>query len=267
MFDVGVYLVVVGIACKIIFVLAKSTQRLRALVAEEEARYSSPVEQPHRRSHDRGPRRIQHSNPERRVMQLETALLVGVMFTVATYLVLQRSFVKILFGFVILSNAANLRRARHVRPPGRQERPRWCSTPTRRWSTRCRRRSILTAIVIGFGVTAYLVFLLYRLFLDQRPPTRRNSTPNEPANRHALHELADRTHPAAAPHGGGRPVLGTARRRRAAGSWRCRRRRNSAVALLARRTRRSPDEHVRARPGRLVRRSSASCWWWICSRR
>lgn len=45
-FDVGVYLVVVGIACKIIFVLGKSTQRLRALVAEEEERYSSPVEQP-----------------------------------------------------------------------------------------------------------------------------------------------------------------------------------------------------------------------------
>lgn len=46
LFDVGVYLVVVGVACKIIFVLAKSTQRLGALVAEEEARYSSPVEQP-----------------------------------------------------------------------------------------------------------------------------------------------------------------------------------------------------------------------------
>lgn len=45
-FDVGVYLVVVGIACKIIFILSKSTQHLRALVAEEEARFSSPVEQP-----------------------------------------------------------------------------------------------------------------------------------------------------------------------------------------------------------------------------
>jgi len=45
-FDVGVYLVVVGVACKIIFALGKSTQRLRALVAEEEARYSSRVEQP-----------------------------------------------------------------------------------------------------------------------------------------------------------------------------------------------------------------------------
>ncbi len=45
-FDVGVYFVVVGIACKIIFVLGKSTQGLRALVTEEEARYSSPVERP-----------------------------------------------------------------------------------------------------------------------------------------------------------------------------------------------------------------------------
>ncbi len=46
LFDVGVYLVVVGVTCKMIFVFAKSTQGLRALVAEEERRYSSPVEQP-----------------------------------------------------------------------------------------------------------------------------------------------------------------------------------------------------------------------------
>lgn len=46
LFDLGVYLLVVGIACKLIFVLAQSTQGLRALVAEEERRYSSPLEQP-----------------------------------------------------------------------------------------------------------------------------------------------------------------------------------------------------------------------------
>ena len=45
-FDIGVFLVVVGSACKVIFVLGKSAQRLRALVAEEERRYSAPVEQP-----------------------------------------------------------------------------------------------------------------------------------------------------------------------------------------------------------------------------
>jgi multicomponent Na+:H+ antiporter subunit B len=45
-FDIGVFLVVVGVTCKIIFVLAKSTEGLRALVHEEEARYSSPRETP-----------------------------------------------------------------------------------------------------------------------------------------------------------------------------------------------------------------------------
>lgn len=44
LFDIGVYLIVVGVAGKIIFTLGKSTQRLRALAALEELRYSSPVE-------------------------------------------------------------------------------------------------------------------------------------------------------------------------------------------------------------------------------
>lgn len=100
-------------------------------------------------------------------MQLETALLVGVMFATATYLVLQRSFVKILFGFLILTNAANLLvLATSGRPDGKQapvvldaNAPMVDPLP---------QALILTAIVIGFGVAAYLVFLLYRLFLDQQ---------------------------------------------------------------------------------------------------
>ncbi|MCX8157906.1 MAG: Na(+)/H(+) antiporter subunit B [Verrucomicrobiae bacterium] len=46
LFDLGVFLVVVGVTTKIIFVLAKSTAGLRALVQDEEARYSSPRETP-----------------------------------------------------------------------------------------------------------------------------------------------------------------------------------------------------------------------------
>jgi multicomponent Na+:H+ antiporter subunit B len=46
LFDLGVYLVVVGVTCKIVFVFAKSTQGLRALVEEEEARYSAVMEKP-----------------------------------------------------------------------------------------------------------------------------------------------------------------------------------------------------------------------------
>jgi multicomponent Na+:H+ antiporter subunit B len=46
LFDIAVYLVVVGVTAKIVFVLAKSTEGLRALVQEEEARYSSARETP-----------------------------------------------------------------------------------------------------------------------------------------------------------------------------------------------------------------------------
>lgn len=45
-FDSGVLLVVIGMTCKILFVLGKSTEGLRALVKEEETRYASPVEEP-----------------------------------------------------------------------------------------------------------------------------------------------------------------------------------------------------------------------------
>ncbi len=56
LFDFGVYLVVVGITCKVIFVLGKSTQRLVALVAEDAARYASPVERPIEETEEEGGR-------------------------------------------------------------------------------------------------------------------------------------------------------------------------------------------------------------------
>jgi multicomponent Na+:H+ antiporter subunit C len=100
-------------------------------------------------------------------MQIETALLVGFLFTCATYLILQRSFVKILFGFVILSNAANLLVL------GMSGRPDGKSAPIvlgdgAPMVDPLPQALILTAIVIGFGLIAYLVLLLYRLFLDQK---------------------------------------------------------------------------------------------------
>jgi multicomponent Na+:H+ antiporter subunit C len=97
-------------------------------------------------------------------MQLDTALLAGLLFALAAWLILQPSFVRKLFGFVILSNAANLfvlmvsgdpagRSAPIIGDGGVPVDP-------------LPQALILTAIVIGFGVTAYLVMLLYRLFLD-----------------------------------------------------------------------------------------------------
>jgi multicomponent Na+:H+ antiporter subunit B len=59
-FDLGVYFVVVGIASKIVFVFAKSTQGLRALVVEEENRYSAITETPIESDSRRGPDASDH---------------------------------------------------------------------------------------------------------------------------------------------------------------------------------------------------------------
>jgi len=59
-FDLGVYFVVVGIASKIVFVFAKSTQGLRALVVEEETRYSAITETPIESDPRRGPDALDH---------------------------------------------------------------------------------------------------------------------------------------------------------------------------------------------------------------
>jgi multicomponent Na+:H+ antiporter subunit C len=100
-------------------------------------------------------------------MQLDTAILVGILFGCATYLILQSSFVKILFGFVILSNAANLLVLSMSGNPNGKAAP-IVGEEGLGLVDPLPQALILTAIVIGFGVTAYLVVLLYRLFLDQR---------------------------------------------------------------------------------------------------
>jgi len=100
-------------------------------------------------------------------MLTETAFLVGVLFTSGTYLILRRNFTKILFGFVILSNAANLLvLSVSGNPHGR--RPPVVLDPNQPMVDPLPQALILTAIVIGFGMTAYLVLLLYRIFLDYK---------------------------------------------------------------------------------------------------
>ncbi|MBX3183391.1 MAG: NADH-quinone oxidoreductase subunit K [Polyangiaceae bacterium] len=97
--------------------------------------------------------------------QLDTALLVVVLTSAAIYLCLSRELVRSLFGFLLLSNAANLvvlsvsgdpsgRRAASV---GEQ---------TSGYVDPLPQALILTAIVIGFSVAAYLTVLIYRTYVD-----------------------------------------------------------------------------------------------------
>lgn len=99
-------------------------------------------------------------------MQLETALLVGVLFSTATYLILQKSFVRILFGFVMLSNAVNLFVLAMSGEPSGKAAP--IITGSGEMVDPLPQALVLTAIVIGFGVAVYLIMLLYRIFLDAK---------------------------------------------------------------------------------------------------
>jgi multicomponent Na+:H+ antiporter subunit C len=98
-------------------------------------------------------------------MPIDTALLVGLLFACAIHLILHSSFTKILFGFVVLSNAANLLILSLSGDPSGKMAPLITGVAGPRVDP-LPQALILTAIVIGFGVTAYLVMLLYRLFLD-----------------------------------------------------------------------------------------------------
>jgi multicomponent Na+:H+ antiporter subunit C len=99
--------------------------------------------------------------------QLEAALLVAVLFGAGIYLCLARRFLNVLFGFLLISNGANLvllavsgdptgRRAPVVNVGGQA--PVVDPLP---------QALILTAIVIGMAVAAYLILLLYRLYVDR----------------------------------------------------------------------------------------------------
>jgi len=104
---------------------------------------------------------------------LDVSLLVGFLFTVGVYLVLERHLLSVFFGLAILANAANLFVLAMSGPPNGRASPivpREGATTT--LSTTLPsvdplpQALILTAIVIGSGVLMFAVFLVYRLFLE-----------------------------------------------------------------------------------------------------
>jgi multicomponent Na+:H+ antiporter subunit C len=104
------------------------------------------------------------------LLQTDLALLIGMMFAAGTYLVLQNSFVKVLFGFSLLAHGANLVIIAMAGSPWAKEAPivDGLAGLTVDRVDPLPQALVLTAIVIGFAITAYLTVLLYRLFLDYR---------------------------------------------------------------------------------------------------
>ena len=104
--------------------------------------------------------------------QLEAAVLVAVLAGCGLYLCLSRRFLRILFGFLMLSNAANLvLLAVSGDPTGRKSAVIGPDGVVAGAVDPLPQALILTAIVIGFAVAAYLTVLLYRLYTDRGAAT------------------------------------------------------------------------------------------------
>lgn len=97
-------------------------------------------------------------------MNLIIALLAGALFAIAIYLMLRRSVVKLLIGLCVLSHATNLiilaaggltRSVPPIVPDGQ-------SAPPTPHADPLPQALILTAIVIGFGVLAFMMALVSR---------------------------------------------------------------------------------------------------------
>ncbi|MDY7081892.1 MAG: NADH-quinone oxidoreductase subunit K, partial [Halobacteria archaeon] len=95
-------------------------------------------------------------------------LTVGVLFASGTYLVLQRDIVRVVWGIILMSQAANVYLVtmgglRGIAPiVGGEEAGAGAGTGT--YTDPLVQALVLTAIVIGFGVTAFSLVLVYRLY-------------------------------------------------------------------------------------------------------
>lgn len=97
-------------------------------------------------------------------MEPVLAILVGVLVAASVYLMLARNILRFLFGLVLLSNAANLTifaagRLTEAVPPLV---PEGLTVPPALVANALPQALVLTAIVIGFGLLAFALVLVYR---------------------------------------------------------------------------------------------------------
>lgn len=99
-------------------------------------------------------------------METLLAIVVGLLYATALYMMLRRSIVKLVIGLILLSNAANLliftaSGLGSGQPPLI---PLGYDMPVGEVSDPLAQALILTAIVIGFGVLAFAVVLIHRAY-------------------------------------------------------------------------------------------------------
>lgn len=99
-------------------------------------------------------------------MEVPLAITVGVIMGGGLYLVMQRNLVRFVFGLILLSGGVNLLiftagRVRRGAPPIV---PDGAYVPVGEVANALPQALILTAIVIGFGLTAFAMVLLLRAY-------------------------------------------------------------------------------------------------------
>jgi multicomponent Na+:H+ antiporter subunit C len=104
--------------------------------------------------------------------QLDVAVLVALLAGSGFYLCTSRRLLRVLFGVVLLSNAANLVLLSSSGDPSGRAAPVIIGEagPLGR-ADPLPQALILTAIVIGFAVIAYFAVLIYRIYADRRHAT------------------------------------------------------------------------------------------------
>ena len=93
-------------------------------------------------------------------VSLVLILIMGVLFACGVYAMLERSLTRVLIGFLLLGNATNLLLLIVMGKPGIA--PFFGAGTTEEMSDPLPQALTLTAIVITFGVSAFLLALIYR---------------------------------------------------------------------------------------------------------
>lgn|SRR5690625_360693 len=99
-------------------------------------------------------------------MEILFALIIGLMYGAGLYMILRRSMVKLLIGFMLMANGSNLLifllgRIRKGAPPII---PESSSVFVEAFTDPIPQALILTAIVISFGLQAFAIVLIQRVY-------------------------------------------------------------------------------------------------------
>ncbi|MGR3466561.1 MAG: Na+/H+ antiporter subunit C [Shimia sp.] len=99
-------------------------------------------------------------------MESLLAITVGILVAASVYLMLARNVLRFIFGLVLISNAANLiiftgGRLTEAEPPLIPER---AVVPVDGVANALPQALVLTAIVIGFGLFAFALILMFRAY-------------------------------------------------------------------------------------------------------